>query len=175
MSRNKNINRRNFLPVLFFYFLLTSFSSAASNYSIYFVPHAETVDDAKDSPLTRCGKFRAKQLATLLSKAHITQVYSTHYKAAVQTARALSNQQKIAIKTYNPNYLAQVNLQLHQQKKNTLVVGSHNTIPRLIYLLTQKTIVPLSEQDHQQLYQVQVINKSITLTTFQQPLSCKSY
>lgn len=174
MSCYRNLNGQIFLPVFIFYILFASFSSAASTYSIYLVRHAEKIDNSKDSALTRCGKFRAKQLASLLSKTNITQVYSTHYKGTMQTARALSNQQQIAIKTYNSNYLAQVSLQLQQQKKNTLVVGSSETIPRLISLLTQKAVTSISEQDYQLLYQLQFIDKKILLTILQQPLSCKN-
>ena len=173
MNFYRNINGQSVLSILFFYLLLSSFSSIANSYSIYLVRHAEQSNDSKNPALTVCGKFRAKQLATLLSQTNITQVYSTHFKRTIQTAKPLANQQKIAIKNYNPKYLEQLSLKLQQHKANTLVVGHSNTIPRLISLLTQKAVAPLSEQDYQQLYQIQVFNQQTILTTFQQPLSCK--
>lgn len=91
----------------------------------------------------------------------------------MQTARPLANQQKIAIKNYSPKYLEQLSLRLQQHKANTLVVGHSNTTAQLVTLLTKQTITPLSEQEYQQLYQVQYIGAEVILTIFQQPLSCK--
>jgi hypothetical protein len=93
--------------------------------------------------------------------------------STIQTAKPLAKQQNIAIKNYNPKYLEQLSLKLQQQQVNTLVVGHNNTTPRLVTLLTKKTITPLTEQDYQQLYQVQFIDEQVILTIFQQPLSCK--
>ena len=173
MNFFRSLNGQNILPILFFYLLLSSFSSLANNYSIYLVRHAEKLNDSKNSTLTVCGKSRATQLASLLSKTNITQIYSTHYQRTMQTAIPLANQQKIAIKNYNPKYLEQLSLKLQQQKANTLVVGHSNTTPQLVTLLTKQTVPPLSEQEYQQLYQVQFIGDQVILTIFQQPLSCK--
>ena len=161
------------LPILFIILLVSSFSSLANNYSIYLVRHAEKLTDSKNPSLTVCGKARAVQLASLLSQTHITQIYSTHYQRTMQTAKPLANQQQIAIKNYNPRYLEQLSLELQQQKANTLIVGHSNTTPELVTLLTKEIVAPLSEQDYQQLYQVQYIDEQVILTLFQQPLSCK--
>lgn len=169
----KNKNGRCILPILFFSTLLSSLSSQASQYSIYLVRHAEKVADTNNPSLTACGKFRAKQLASLLSKANITTIYSTHYQRTMQTAKPFATQQKIPIKSYNPKYLEQLSLQLQQLQTNTLVVGHSNTTPRLVSLLSKKPVTPLSESDYQQLYQIQYIDGKSILTVFQQPLSCK--
>jgi len=168
-----NLNGRSILPILFFYLLLSSFSSIASSYSIYLVHHTEKLNDSKNTALTACEQFRAKQLASLLSPTNITQIYSTHHQRTMQTAMPLANQQKVAIKNYNPKYLEQLSLRLQHHKANTLVVGHSNTIPRLISLLTKKTVELLPEQNYQQLYQVQYIDQQMVLTIFQQPLLCK--
>jgi broad specificity phosphatase PhoE len=173
MNCYNNLNGQRVLSILFFSLLLSSFPSIAHNYSIYLVRHAENLNDAKNSTLTVCGKSRAKQLASLLSKTNITHIYSTHDQRSMQTGNPLASQQKIAIKNYNAKYLEQLTLKLQQYKINTLVVGHNNTIPRLVALLTKKTIVPLSEEDYQQLYQVQYIGEQVVLTIFKQPLSCK--
>lgn len=172
MNFYKKLNGQSVLPILFFYLLLTSFSSVAHNYSIYLVRHAEKLSDSKNPALTVCGKSRAKQLASLLSKTNITQIYSTHYQRTMQTATPLAHQNKIPIKNYNPKYLKQLSLQLQQRKENTLVVGHSNTTSQLATLLTKQAIEALSEQDYQQLYQIQHIDQQVILTTFQQPLSC---
>jgi len=161
------------LSILFIFLYVISFCSIADNYSIYLVRHAEKVSGLKNPSLTLCGKLRAKQLASLLSQTNIKHVYSTHYQRTMQTAQPLANQQKIAIKNYNPKYLEQLSLKLQQHKQNTLVVGHSNTTPRLAGLLTKQTIAPLSEQHYQELYQIQYVNDQVILTMFQQPLICK--
>lgn len=173
MTFYRNINGQSILSILFFYLLLNSFSSAANSYSIYLVRHAEKVNDSINPTLTACGKSRAKQLASLLSKTNISTIYSTRYQRTIQTAQPLANQNKIAIKNYSPKYLEQLSLQLQQNQKNTLVVGHSNTTPRLVALLTKQTVASLSEQDYQELYQVLYIDGQVTLTIFQQPLSCE--
>jgi phosphohistidine phosphatase SixA len=173
MTFYKNLNGQSILPILFFYLLLSSFSSIANNYSIYLVRHAEKLNDSKNPTLTVCGQLRAKQLASLLAPTKITHIYSTHYQRTIQTAKPFAKQQNIAIKNYNPKYLEQLSLKLQQQKVNTLVVGHSNTTPRLVTLLTKETITPLTEQDYQQLYHVQFIDEQVMLTIFQQPLSCE--
>ncbi|WP_114326916.1 SixA phosphatase family protein [Candidatus Colwellia aromaticivorans] len=173
MSFHKNLDGQSILSILFFYLLLSSFSTFANNYSIYLVRHAEKLNDLKNPALTVCGKARARQLASLLSQTNITHIYSTHTQRTMQTATPLANQQKIAIKNYNPKYLEQLSLKIQQQKANTLVVGHSKTTPRLVALLTKKTIAPLSEQDYQQLYQIQYIDQQVVLTIFEQPLLCR--
>jgi broad specificity phosphatase PhoE len=169
----RSFNGQRYLSILFVFLYVTSFYSIADNYSIYLVRHAEKVSGLKNPSLTFCGKLRAKQLASLLSQTNIKNVYSTHYQRTMQTAQPLANQQKIAIKNYNPKYLEQLSLKLQQHKQNTLVVGHSNTTPRLAELLTKQAITPLSEQHYQELYQIQFINDQVILTMFQQPLICK--
>lgn len=174
MSICRSLNGQKYLPILFVFLYLASFSGIANNYSIYLVRHAEKVNNSKNPSLTFCGKLRAKQLASLLAQTNINHIYSTHYQRTMQTAQPLANQQKIAIKNYNPKYLEQFSLKLQQHKQNTLVVGHSNTTPRLVELLTKQTIAPLSEQNYQTLYQVQYVNDQVVLTMFQQPLLCKN-
>lgn len=153
-------------------FSLSWCSFAADNYSIYLVRHAEKVTDSKNPALTLCGKKRAEQLATLLSEADVKAIYSTDYQRTMQTARPLAKQQKLAVKNYNPRHLEQLALQLKQKQEDALVVGHSNTTPMLVELLSNQTVAPLTEQDYQYLYQVQVTNEQTVLTIFQQPLDC---
>ncbi len=153
-------------------YAVSCFNFAADNYSIFLVRHAEKLKDSKNPGLTACGKTRAQQLASLLSQANVKTIYSTSYQRTMQTATPLANQQKKAIKNYNPRHLAQFALQLKQKKENALVVGHSNTTPMLVSLLINKKVAPLTEQDYQYLYQVQLTNDQAILTTFKQPLKC---
>lgn len=174
MNFLRKLNGQNILSILFFYLLFSSFSSTANNYSIYLVRHAETINDSKSSSLNLCGKFRAKQLASLLSQTNITQIYSTYEQHSMQTVRPLANKQNVAVKNYNPKYLKQLNLKLKQQQMNTLVVGDKSITQRLISKLTNKNIAPISEGDYQKLYQIQFFDEKMSLSVFQQPLSCQN-
>ena len=149
-------------------------SFSADSYSIYLVRHAEKLNDIKNPALTACGKNRAQQLASLLSKAEVESIYSTSYQRTMQTARPFAKQQKMVIRTYHPKELEQLALQLKHNKENTLVVGHSNTTPVLVELLSQQTVAPLTEQDFQYLYQIQFINEQAVLTILQQPLDCSS-
>ncbi len=151
---------------------LTLPAIAVENYSIYLVRHAEKQKDVKNPGLTRCGQKRAKQLANLLSQVNISQVYSTSYQRTRQTATPLAKANKLAIQDYSPKYLAQLAIQLQKRKQNTLVVGHSNTTPQLAELLVKEKIPPLSEDDYQQLYQIQVIGEQKLITTLTQPLVC---
>ena len=153
--------------------LFSCFSFAVDSYSIYLVRHAEKVTDGKNPVLTSCGKVRAELLASMLSKTNISAIYSTSYQRTMQTARPLAKLQKVAVRNYSPKHLEQFALQLKQKKENSLVVGHSNTTPMLVGLLTKQKVAPLTEQDYQYLYQVQVINEQTVLTVFQQPLYCK--
>lgn len=150
-------------------------SSVAANdsYSIYLVRHAEKLAEEENPSLTACGKNRAEQLASLLSKVGISAIYSTSYQRTMQTARPLAKQKKIPVKSYSPRHLAQFSLQLRQKQENALVVGHSNTTPVLVELLAKQKVAPLNEQDYQYLYQVQFVNEQAVLTVFQQPLNCK--
>lgn len=148
-------------------------SFSADSVSIYLVRHAEKLADSQNPSLTACGKKRAKQLASILSKTDISAIYSTSYQRTMQTARPLAKQKNIPVKNYNPRHLEQFALQLQQKQENALVVGHSNTTPMLVELLAKQKVTPLNEQDYQYLYQVQLINEQAVLTIFQQPLNCK--
>ena len=153
--------------------LFANSTFAADNYSIYLVRHAEKQKDVENPGLTRCGQARAKQLASLLSQAKISKVYSTSYQRTQQTASPLAIKQHIAVQNYNPKHLEQLSIQLQKRKENSLVVGHSNTTPQLAEFLSKQKMAPLTEQDYQQLYQIQFIGVEKIVTLFKQPLICQ--
>ena len=146
---------------------------ASDNFTLYLVRHAEKQADSKNPPLTQCGEERAKQLATLLSKAKIKSVYSTNYQRTMSTAAPLSSKQNITIENYNPRELEQFSSHLKTRKENALIVGHSNTTPQLTQLLSNQKVDDLTEKEYQMLYQVQFIEGKSQLTLFNQPLSCR--
>ena len=162
----------NKLIVILFSLTFSANLFAVESYSIYLVRHAEKQKEGTDPSLTPCGKARAKQLAVLLSQVNINQVYSTSYQRTQQTASPLAKAENIAVQNYNPKYLEQLSIQLQQRKQNSLVVGHSNTTPQLAELLSKQQMPPLTEQDYQQLYQIQFTGQESIVTIITQPLSC---
>ncbi len=152
--------------------LMTQPCLASDNFTLYLVRHAEKQTDSKNPQLTQCGEERAKQLATLLSKANIKSVYSTDYQRTMSTATPLSNREKITIENYNPRELEQFSLHLKDRKENALIVGHSNTTPQLTQLLSNQKVGELTEKEYQMLYQVQFIEGKSQLTLFNQPHTC---
>ena len=151
-------------------FLVPAFSA---DYTLYLVRHAEKQTDSNDPSLTYCGQQRALQLASILSKTPIEQVYSTSYKRTMQTANPTAKKHNTSIKFYSPSDLEQFSTLLKHYQKNALVVGHSNTTPQLASLLSGKEIAPLTEKDYQMLYQIQFINEEVVLTELMQPLVCR--
>lgn len=159
-----------FLPLLSL--ILPISALATESYTIYLVRHAEKAKTKDDPSLTACGKERAKQLATMLSKAGIKKIYSSSYQRTRQTATPLAKAKNIAVQYYNPRHLPELAIQLQQRKENSLIVGHSNTTPQLVELLSKQTLNPLTENDYQHLYQVQFISGSSVVTLLKQPLIC---
>jgi 2,3-bisphosphoglycerate-dependent phosphoglycerate mutase len=143
------------------------------SYSLYLIRHAEQKIDQDDPGLTQCGKFRAKQLASILEHAKVTKIYSTRYQRTMATAAPLAQQQKLAIKNYAPNKLEQLAWQLMKEKENAVVFGHSNTTPQLAELISQISVLPMTEKQYRGIYQISVSNKNPQLTLLMQPLVCK--
>jgi phosphohistidine phosphatase SixA len=143
------------------------------SYSIYLVRHAEKQKNQDNPDLTQCGMLRAKQLASMLENAEIAKIYSTSYKRTMATAAPLAKQQKLAIKGYAPNKLEQFAWQLLKDKENAVIFGHSNTTPQLAELLSQTSVLPISEKQYRGIYQVVISGEKRHLTLLMQPLVCK--
>ena len=160
------------LIIPFLLFVMSFSAFAQDSYTLYLVRHAEKQNNQKDPKLTACGRLRAQQLATLLSKAKIRAIYSTPYQRTRQTAKPLSQQENLAIKHYSPANLPQFSLHLTQLKENALIVGHSNTTPELAQLLSEQQVNKLNEKEYQALFQIQFIGDNKILTELKQPLLC---
>ncbi|NQZ90532.1 MAG: histidine phosphatase family protein [Colwellia sp.] len=145
----------------------------SKSYSLYLIRHAEKQIDKDDPTLTQCGKFRAKQLASILENAKIKKIYSTRFKRTMATASPLALQQKLAINSYAPNKLEQLAWQLIKEKDNAVVFGHSNTTPQLAELLSQTKVESISEKQYRGIYQVVISGKNRHLNLLMQPLICK--
>ncbi len=156
-------------------FVLSVKCFAIESFTIYLTRHAEKQPSVQDNnpSLSHCGNVRAQQLASLLSRAKIKNIYSTDYQRTMQTALPTARAQKKSIKYYNPKHLDQLATQLKLAKKNSLVVGHSNTTPQLAALLANKEVASIDESNYRILYQIQFFNDDIVLTELTQPLECR--
>lgn len=150
-----------------------AYAFSAAPYAIYLVRHSEKQSGQPDPLLTKCGIQRAEQLATLLSGVKLEAIYSTDYRRTLATAAPSAKRLGLTVKTYSPAALQQLAKGLTEQKQTVLVVGHSNTTPMLAKLLSGQAVKPLTEQDYQQLYQIQFIDQQVSLTVFKRPLRCE--
>jgi phosphohistidine phosphatase SixA len=137
-------------------------SLEASSTTIYLMRHAEKLS-GKDPELTKIGKQRAQQLATLLKKVNITHIFSTGYKRTFQTAQPLATKLGKEIVFYDPRQLKEFAEKLQGLNGNILVIGHSNTTPELTHLLSKQPIKPLTEMDYGDLYQVILLGDKTNL------------
>ncbi|MCF6300739.1 MAG: histidine phosphatase family protein [Proteobacteria bacterium] len=154
------------VAVLFILSLAVSFNVFSA--TIYLVRHAEKAQ-GDDPSLTEKGQQRAKQLAYLLEHANITQIYSTHYKRAMQTAKPLAEKIQVSIEHYDPKQLDEFSEKLKSAKTNVLIVGHSNSTPQLVKLLSDEVIKPMSEDDYGDVYQISFFSGQQTFQHFQIP------
>lgn len=143
---------------------LLLFGTAAQGRSIYLIRHAEKVDDGSKNPvLTLQGQQRALNIAQILSKAGITQVYATDYQRTQMTAKPLADHLDLEVISYDPRDLPAFAEKLKHQAGNTLVVGHSNTTPELTQLISGKTVVKLEESDFDYIFQLVIEGNQTTL------------
>tara|TARA_R110002126_G_scaffold8953_10_gene41174 strand:+ start:3546 stop:4055 length:510 start_codon:yes stop_codon:yes gene_type:complete len=141
--------------------------------TIYLVRHAEKEDDSKDPVLSVCGQARAQALAAYFADVPLAAVYATPYQRTQQTAAAVANNQKLPVKPYDPRQPALLQQQLQAYAQPFLVVGHSNTVPELVKLFSGIEVAPLTEQQYNLLYQVQLGDHG-SVTIRQQPFQCQA-
>lgn len=146
--------------------LLISLTTNAQNKSlttIYLVRHAEKLTDDpanKDPILAENGEKRAIDLAKVLKKTAIYNIYSTNYKRTMATALPLAQKLKKDIKIYD---LKQLNIEAQailkdNKGKNALIVGHSNTVLEMIEALGgEKPIESISDQEYDYLFQLNIL------------------
>ena len=116
---------------------------AAAQQLVIVVRHAERADAgapqgrmtaAPDPPLSAAGKARAEKLASMLSAAGVTAIYTTEFKRTQQTAAPLAAMLGVTPKTMPSNDTAALvaDLRARHARDIVLVVGHSNTVPDVI-------------------------------------------
>jgi broad specificity phosphatase PhoE len=140
--------------------------------SIYLVRHAEKQDDSKDPMLSACGEARAQALAAYFNKVPLAAVYATPYQRTQQTAAAVASSKKLPVNHYDPGKPEQLVQQLNLSGGPVLVVGHSNTVPELVKLFSGIEVAPLTEQQYNVLYQVQ-LGEQRSVTISKQSFQCQ--
>ena len=128
--------------------------------TFYLVRHAEKEKDGSRNPsLTATGKERAQQLANILTKINISNVYATDFNRTQQTANPTAQSKGLSVEKYNPsdaNLLANELIQNHKNQ-NVLIVGHSNSTPTLINALANSDeLAKIDESDYGNFYVVQI-------------------
>jgi phosphohistidine phosphatase SixA len=148
--------------------LVPAFASADP--AIVFVTrHAEKTAEDKDPGLTPRGQARARNLALILSKVGIKNIFSTATARTQQTAQATAAQAGVAVQTYDPAKPASVIEKIKVSAGPTLLVGHSNTVPDLVKLLGGAPGAPIADDEFDRLYEVIIASDgkvtTIVLTT----------
>jgi broad specificity phosphatase PhoE len=131
---------------------------------IYLTRHAEKASETGDPALTAEGLVRAQNIAAVLKKAKIAQIYSTNYVRTKQTAQPLSTALTLPVQTYDPRQQAAFAKQVLALKGNTLIVGHSNTIPDMVRQLGGDPGSDIPDSEFNRLYQL-TIEKDGSVTT----------
>jgi broad specificity phosphatase PhoE len=131
---------------------------------IYLTRHGEKASETGDPALTAEGNVRAQNIAAVLKKAKIAQIFSTNYLRTKQTAQPLSTALSVAVQTYDPRQQAAFAKQVLALKGNTMIVGHSNTIPDMVRQLGGDPGSDIPETEFNRLY-VLAIEKDGSVTT----------
>ncbi|RMF00024.1 MAG: hypothetical protein D6772_06890, partial [Bacteroidetes bacterium] len=97
----------------------------------------------------------------------ISAIYSTHYRRTQQTAGPLAAALNLDIRPYSPWELNSIfEIIAANTGGKILIVGHSNTTPNFInYLLGDKRLAPLREDEYDKLFEVRMTSEHIILKT----------
>ncbi len=127
------------------------------------VRHAEKITSQPNPGLTEAGLARAAKLAALLDGIKIDQIMSTDYNRTQATAAPLAKAKKLEVQSYDPSMQKDLFTDLAVfNKKNVVVVGHSNTIPKLANVLIGKDVfADYSEDNYSQLLIISVTQPGV--------------
>ena len=121
---------------------------------IYLVRHGEKAPEGKDPDLTAQGRQRAQNIATMLGKANVAQIFSTPTKRARQTAEPLAQQNGLQVQLYDPRTPQALVSRVKSLNGAVLVVGHSNTLPELVKLFGGQPGTDVADNEYDRLYQL---------------------
>ncbi|MCG2612060.1 histidine phosphatase family protein [Flavobacterium sp. SM15] len=131
--------------------------------TLYFIRHAEKVDNSLNPDLSEVGLKRAENWSKIFSAIRFDEIYSTNYKRTIETATPTAEKNKISIKIYDHKTIDIASFIKENSGKNVLLVGHSNTIPNLVNQIIGEKVYPdIEDTTFGNLYIVTISNTSVT-------------
>jgi broad specificity phosphatase PhoE len=131
-------------------------SPAHAQEAIFFVRHAERLDDSADSPLSAEGRARAARLAETLRDARITAIFVTEFQRTRDTGKPLADRLGLPLKqisALDPATLVTTIRALGPQAR-VLVVGHSDTLPLLLDVFGVTEVKKIAKEEYDNLFVV---------------------
>jgi broad specificity phosphatase PhoE len=120
---------------------------------IYLVRHGEK-EAGKDPELTAAGQARAQNIATILGKAGIGNVFSSATTRTRQTAQPLAARAGLAVQTYDAKAPRERVAKVKALDGAVLVVGHSDTLSELVRLFGGAPGADIADNEYDRLYQL---------------------
>lgn len=130
---------------------------------IYVVRHGEK-GTGQDPDLTEQGKARAENIATILHRSGIANIYSSTTRRTWQTAQALAARSGLEVQGYDPSAPKALVERVKAQNGAVLVVGHSNTLPELVRLFGGAPGADIGDNEYDRLYQL-IVGPAGAVTT----------
>ena len=135
--------------------------ATATATTVVVVRHAEkSTDDPRDPTLSAAGQERAKALSAVLKNAGVTDIYTTQYKRARQTAEPFAQQFGVAITERPANaansatYARDLTQEILTKSagRGVLVVGHSNTVPEIVKALSGAAVPAITDPEYDHIF-----------------------
>ena len=134
--------------------MLAPAAALAEPTAIYLVRHGEKAIVGQDPELTPQGQARAQAIASILSRAGITAVFSTPTQRTRQTAQPLAQRAGLEVQLYDPRAPKALVEKVKALSSPVLVVGHSNTLPELVRLFGGAPGADIGDDEYDRLYQL---------------------
>lgn len=144
--------------------MLAPLAQAADPAVIYVVRHGEKTANDGDPDLSAQGRIRATNIATILKKTGIGQVYTSKTARTRQTAAPTAALLGVPVKEYDARQPEKMVEELKAAGGNALVVGHSNTVGKLVTLLGGEPGAAVGDDEYDRLYQL-IVGRDGSVTT----------
>lgn len=144
--------------------MLAPLAQAVEPAVIYVVRHGEKTGNDGDPDLTAYGRLRATNIATILKKTGIRQVFTSKTARTRQTAAPTAALLGLPVNEYDARQPEKMVEELKAVGGIALVVGHSNTIGKLVTLLGGDPGTAVGDDEYDRLYQL-VVSRDGSVTT----------
>lgn len=126
---------------------------------IHVVRHAEKADPKDpNTALSEAGMERARALATVLGEADVQRIYATTYLRTQQTVGPLAQRAGLEVIALAPHATEELVRRITTEDRGKVVVvcGHSNTVPGIVQALSGTAVDPLTEEQFDRLYTVEL-------------------